>query len=76
MVADGGVWTYDVDADCLSTYKMGITAFSGEWYVGKVDEHLKERGGKYGHLNIGDSPAYVPTRIVERHVCRKHHLCS
>lgn len=76
VVAHGGVWTYDVDADCLSTYTMGIVTMPGDWYVAKVHEHLEERGGKYGHISIGDSPAYVHTSIVERHVCRKNHLCS
>jgi hypothetical protein len=76
VVAHGGFLTYDVDADCLSTYVTGITTMSGEWYVAKVQDRLKERGGKYMHLAIGDSPAYIPTHVVERHVCRKHHLCS
>jgi len=45
-----------------------------EMYEAKVHEHLKERGPI--HNEIGSSAYYmVYSHVVERHVCRKHHLC-
>ena len=76
LVAEGGFLTYDVDAVCIDTHTtVPQGQVSIEMYEAKVHEHLKERG--LMHNEIGSSVYYmVYSHVVERHVCRKNHLCS
>jgi len=74
LVADGGFLTYDVDAVCIDT-NTTVPSGASVAIKGKVYEHLKKRG--LLHAQIGSTLYYQDfTHVVERHVCRKHHLCS